>query len=70
MERGFDAAPNYSKAGILYIENAGFIAQGPFGSKILQIKCKIVEKCQIYTEKLEDLLRSIGENDAQKEEGK
>jgi hypothetical protein len=65
MDGGFKAADNYSKSGILYIENDSFIAQGAFGSNILQFKCKNKEKCHKKIDQLEELLKTIGETGAE-----
>lgn len=37
---GFKESPQFTKAGILYVDNLDLIITGPFGSDRLQVKCK------------------------------
>lgn len=56
---GFSELANFTKAGILYIENDHIIATGAFGTDKLQIKCKKAD-CQENLNDIEGLLQQLG----------
>jgi len=56
---GFKEHENFSKAGILYVDNLDFILTGPLGSDRLQVKCKI-SNCESKLADLEALLSKLG----------
>lgn len=51
VKSGFLESTHFTKAGILYVDNADFIVTGPLGSNRLTIKCKHAD----CTQKLNDL---------------
>jgi len=55
---GFQEAPNFTKAGILYVTNDYFVISGPIGSDKLQIKCRVVE-CEEKLKSLEETLSNL-----------
>lgn len=55
---GFSVSMNYKNAGMLYAETDQIIAIGSFGTKNLQLKCK-VPKCDEYSGPLESVLMSL-----------
>ena len=57
-EKGFIEGKSYTVAGILYVENNNIIIIGPFGSNRLQIKCKI-DNCDNSFSELENYLSSL-----------
>lgn len=57
--KGYTEAVHFTKAGMLYIENANLIATGIFGSDSLQIKCKI-NNCAEFINAFEELLTNMG----------
>jgi hypothetical protein len=52
---GYIESPNFTKAGILYVENEGLTVTGALGSDILQLKCKNND-CSKYISDFEELL--------------
>lgn len=58
VKLGFNEHPNFTMAGILYVDNMDFIVTGPFGSDKLQIKCK-KDGCDQKLNDLEGLLNQL-----------
>lgn len=56
---GFSEHAHFTKAGILYVDNADFIVTGPIGSDRLQVKCKIADCAQKLND-FEVLLQNLG----------
>jgi hypothetical protein len=56
---GFIETEQFTKAGILYVDNSDFIVTGPFGSDRLQVKCKHAE-CTDKLNNFEELLQQLG----------
>lgn len=56
---GFTESPQFTKAGILYVDNSDFIVTGPFGSDRMQVKCKHAE-CDNKLNNFEVLLQQLG----------
>ncbi len=59
VSNGFKESENYTKAGILYVDNLDFIVIGPFGSDRLQVKCKSSD-CEKKVNDFEELLIKLG----------
>ena len=59
---GFREQPQFTQAGILYVDNPDFILTGPIGSDRLTVKCKHkeTEVCNQKTNELEGLLHQLG----------
>lgn len=55
---GFFISMPYQQAGMLYAENNNLIAIGTFGSKNLQLKCK-VRQCDALSTPLENVLTEL-----------
>jgi hypothetical protein len=53
---GFTESPQFTKAGMLYVEDMSIILTGALGSDKLQAKCKLEKDCDQKLNKLEDLL--------------
>jgi hypothetical protein len=58
VSNGFSELSNFTKSGILYVENDYIIATGAFGTDKLQIRCKKSD-CQENINNFEDILNSI-----------
>lgn len=58
VSKGFKELEHFTKAGILYVENASFIITGPIGSDRLQVKCRKSD-CSKEMVELEKTLESI-----------
>lgn len=56
---GFKEAINFTKAGILYVDNSDLIVTGPIGSDRLTVKCKIKDCTKIVND-FEVLLQQLG----------
>jgi hypothetical protein len=56
---GFTEATNFTKAGILYVDNLDLIVTGPIGSDRLQVKCKVGD-CEQKVNDFEVLLQQLG----------
>ena len=56
---GFKESPNFSKVGILYVDNLDFIVTGSFGSNKLQVKCRRKD-CDQKLNDFEGLLQQFG----------
>lgn len=56
---GFVESPHFTKAGILYVDNADFILTGPIGSDRLTVKCKQQAECSQKVNNLEGLLQQV-----------
>jgi hypothetical protein len=56
---GFVESPNFTKAGILYVDNPDLIVTGPIGSDRLQVKCKMLD-CSEKVNDFEVLLQKLG----------
>jgi hypothetical protein len=56
---GFNEAPHFTKAGLLYVDNSELIITGPLGSDRLQVKCKKSE-CNQVLKDFEELLAQLG----------
>ena len=54
---GYREAKNFTKAGMLYVENDAIVANGPFGSNVIHIICKIND-CSPAIDNFEKLLQS------------
>lgn len=59
VKLGFTEAINFTKAGILYVDNSDLIITGPIGSDRLQVKCKIAD-CDQKLNDFEVLLQQLG----------
>ena len=59
VDLGFTETEQFTKAGILYVDNSDFIITGPFGSNKLTVKCKHAE-CTEKLNNLEVLLQQLG----------
>ena len=59
VSNGFQESKHFTNSGIFYIENAGLVATGMFGSNTLQAKCK-TDDCQNHLSKFEELLTQMG----------
>lgn len=59
LKLGFNEGKNFTKSGILYIDNLEFIITAPFGSDRLHVKCKKKE-CSEKLNDLESLLLQLG----------
>lgn len=55
VAQGFREAPNFTKAGILYVDNLDFILTGALGQDKLHVKCKHSD-CDGKLNELEGLL--------------
>lgn len=55
VNSGFKEATNFTKAGILYVENTDFIITGPLGTDRLQVKCRSSD-CEQKINNLETIL--------------
>jgi hypothetical protein len=55
---GFTEHNDFSKSGILYVDNLDVIISGPFGSNRLQIKCKKAD-CDKRINDIETLLLTL-----------
>lgn len=55
VDMGFTEAPNFTKAGLLYVDNLDFIVTGSLGTDRLHVKCKQKE-CDQKLNELEGLL--------------
>jgi hypothetical protein len=55
---GFTEAPNFTKAGILYLDNQWLIITGPIGADRLTVKCK-GKDCDQKVNDLEELLKQL-----------
>ena len=55
---GFVESAHFTKAGILYVDNADFIMTGPLGSDRLTVKCKQAD-CTEKFNNLEVLLQQV-----------
>jgi hypothetical protein len=55
---GFTEAPNFTQAGILYMDNLDLIVSGPIGSDRLQVKCKLGD-CETKVSDFEVLLQQL-----------
>lgn len=58
ISNGFKEYPHFTKAGILYVENEGIMAQGTFGSTTIQTKCK-KKDCDNFLNDFEHLLTNF-----------
>jgi hypothetical protein len=56
VSNGFTEWNQFTKAGMLYVDNLDFILTGALGSDKLQAKCKLEKDCDQKLNKLEDLL--------------
>ncbi len=59
VNAGFVETAQFTKAGILYVDNPDLIITGPFGSDKLQVKCK-VKDCEQKVNDFETLLLQAG----------
>jgi hypothetical protein len=59
VKLGFTESPNFTKAGILYVDNSDLIVTGPIGSDRLQVKCKS-GNCEEKVNDFEVLLQQLG----------
>lgn len=59
VSKGFQEHVNFTKAGMLYVDNPSFILTGALGSDKLQAKCKLKDCAQQLIE-LEALLLQMG----------
>lgn len=55
VSKGFTEFPNFTKAGVLYVDNLDFILTGALGQDRLHVKCKHSE-CSAKLNELEGLL--------------
>lgn len=55
VENGFIESPNFTKAGLLYVNNLDFIITGSLGTDRLHVKCK-QQECDKKLNELEGLL--------------
>lgn len=55
VDRGFTESPNFTKAGLLYVNNMDFIITGSLGTDRLHVRCKQKE-CDKKLNELEGLL--------------
>jgi len=55
IEKGFTEAPNFTKAGLLYVDNLDLIVTGSLGTDRLHVKCKYKD-CDKKLNELEGLL--------------
>lgn len=55
VAQGFHEAPNFTKAGILYVDNLDFILTGALGQDRIHVKCKHKD-CDGKLNELEGLL--------------
>lgn len=60
VSQGFREFPNFTQAGMLYVDNSDFILTGPFGSDRLTVKCKRNDvECNPKLNNLEVLLQQV-----------
>ena len=59
VELGFKELPQFTKAGIIYVDNVDLIVTGPLGSDRLQVKCKSAD-CAEKLNEFEALLLTLG----------
>jgi hypothetical protein len=59
VKAGFNESPNFTKAGILYVDNSELSMSGPFGSDRLQVTCKPQANCDQKLNDLEGLLLQL-----------
>lgn len=59
VSNGFSESTNFTKSGILYVENNDIIATGAFGTDRIQVKCKKSD-CQENLNNFESLLQQLG----------
>lgn len=59
---GFKETANFTKSGILYVDNTDLIVTGPLGSDRLQVRCKIRDEkvCDQKIKDFEVLIQQLG----------
>jgi hypothetical protein len=55
---GFKELAHFTKAGLMYVENADGVVSGPIGADKLNVKCK-KDNCEPFLNNIEQLLISI-----------
>lgn len=62
VELGFKELPQFTKAGIIYVDNVDLIVTGPIGSDRLQVRCKKKKNtdCAEKFNEFEALLLTLG----------
>ena len=55
---GYKELAQFTKSGILYVENSDFVLNGPLGSDKLTVRCK-VKNCSQLLNELEDTINKF-----------
>jgi len=56
---GYLSSDVYTKVGVFYVERQGLTATGPFGGRMLQVRCRGNSNCSILLDHLENTFNSL-----------